>query len=124
MNKKQQQKRTHILGALIFIGLVALLGVGLLATGNFRKSEPTLQVGQNGEITSVSMMHDTNTNAVPGSDPDHVSDLDTGVAWNQIGLVFLNLWILLAVVACYVLVQQVLTVINNRFRVQRSYSLN
>ncbi len=123
MSKKQQQKRTHILGALIFIGLVALLGVGLLATGNFRKSEPTLQVGQHGEITNVSTMHDANTNAGPAFDPEHVSDLDTGIAWDQFGLVFLNLWIVLAVVACYILVQQVLTVLSNR-RVQRSYSLN
>jgi hypothetical protein len=128
MSKKQQQKRTHIIGALIFIGLVALLGISLLATGNFRKSEPTLPVGQHGGNTSVSTMHNANMNAGPGFDPGHADGLadenNTGIAWSQIGAVFLNLWILLAVVACYILVQQVLTVINNRFRVQRLYSLD
>jgi hypothetical protein len=32
---KQKQKRTHIIGALIFVTLVTIAGFGLVATGNF-----------------------------------------------------------------------------------------
>jgi hypothetical protein len=130
MNRKQQQKRTHILGSLIFIGLVALLGVGLIATSNVDNPLTSLVRGQHREGSSLPMTHNANPNSderagfVPYQADGSDGKNNTGIAWDQIDAVFFNVWILLAVVACYILVQQVLTVINNRSRVQRSYALN
>jgi hypothetical protein len=51
--------------------------------------------------------------AGPGRGPD--AEDNGGIAWNQIGSVFSDLWILFAIVACYILVQQTLGLITNRF---------
>src|SRR5690348_774801 len=132
---KQKQRRTKIIGALIFVVLVAVAGFGLVATGNFHNpfdflggdrggpGAPVSQVANNntGRGSGAPAFQATNNNVGrgqrfapdragfrggPGGDPDGGNN--NGIAWKQIGGVFFELWFLSAVVACYILVQQIL----------------
>ncbi len=139
---KRKQKRTHIIGALIFLALIAILGFGLIATGNFHNPIDFLMGGQHqgGQRESTSQPTDNNGGVGPASDhagpptsnngdigptADHAGppggDDSNGIAWNQIGGVFSDLWILSAIAACYILVQQILELIANHFW-DRKYS--
>jgi hypothetical protein len=136
---KQKQKRTRIIGALIFAALVAIIGLVLVATGTFRSPFDFLQGGRPGGPGTSGFQasgnyagrgygdHNfqsannyagrgqgfTSDHAGQGGGPD--AGDNGGIAWNQIGSVFSDLWILFAIIACYILVQQVLGLIINRF---------
>ena len=125
---KQKQKRTHIIGALIFVALVTIAGFGLVATGNFHNplnifggdgdhpggpGAPISQTTSNNAARGQGFTHDRQG---PGGGPDAPnSGNNNGIAWNQIGGVFFDLWVLSAIVAGYILVQQMLALIINRF---------
>lgn len=137
---KRKQKRTHIIGALIFVALVAIAGFGLVATGNFHN--PLNFFGgdmghQGGPGAPIDQAVNNNADRGPGAftfrtannstgrgqgfTPDHPGagggpdDNNGGIAWNQIGSVSFDLWFLSAIVACYILVQQMLGLIINLF---------
>lgn len=146
MSIKQKKKRTHIIGALIFVALIAFLGVGLAATGNLHNPLPFFGGAEEhrGGPGGVPMTRGTNGNADsgagfmpsdraggPGSGftpSDHEGGPDGenngGIAWNQIGAVFSDLWILGAIAAGYILIQQVFGVIANHFSVAEFRKVN
>src|SRR5579884_3228068 len=108
---KQKQKRTHIIGALIFVALVTIAGFGLVATGNFHNplnifsgdgdhpggpGAPISQTANNntGSGPGAPAFQPTNNNTArgqgfthdrqgPGGGPD--AGNNNGIAWNQIG---------------------------------------
>jgi hypothetical protein len=136
MSIKQKKKRTHIIGALIFVALIAFLGVGLAATGNFHNPLPFFggggehRGGPGGAPGQAANFHpDRGSGGAPSdraggpgsgfAPSDHEGGPDGenngGIAWNQIGAVFSDLWILGAIAAGYILIQQVFGVIANHF---------
>ena len=145
---KRKQKRTHMIGALIFVALVAVVGFGLVATGNLRNPLNFLGEIQQQISSGAPTGHDAGGNRGPGQgqftpggnsgqgqfgpgrgpdqgNPGSGGGPDTenngGIAWNQIGGVFSDLWVLSAIVACYILIQQTQRLINNRILI-RKYS--
>ena len=138
---KRKQKRTHIIGALIFVALVVIVGFGLAATGNLHNPLNFLGAMQQQISSGTSVVHDAGNNGGPGQgrfspggdpgqnpgsgrspgqgNPSSGGGPDTenngGIAWNQIGGVFSDLWVLSAIVACYILIQQTQRLIVNRF---------
>jgi hypothetical protein len=133
---KWKQRRTRIIGALIFAALVAIVGFGLVATGNFRSPFDFLQGGQHQGGSGAAAFQATNNSAGrpaltfdhagpqggqgfapdqagPGGNPEGGNN--SSIAWNQIGGVLSDLWILFAIVAGYILVQQILGLTINRF---------
>jgi hypothetical protein len=121
MSRTQKQKRTHIIGALIFVALVAFVGVGLVATGNFHNPFTLFAGGEHRGGPGVVAGHAVNFHADRGAEfapSDHAGGPDGenngGIAWNQIGAVFSDLWILCVIAAGYILIQQILFRLDTR----------
>jgi hypothetical protein len=134
MNGKQ--RRTKIIGALIFVALVAIAGFGLVATGNFH-NPLNFFGGDQHQGGPVSQTTNNNSGRGQGFTPDHPgfgggrgqgftpdrpdfgggpdAENNNGIAWNQIGGVFFDLWVLSAIVASYILAQQMLGLVLDRF---------
>jgi hypothetical protein len=145
---ERKQKRTNILGVVIFAAVVAIIGFGFVATGNFRNplnffqgDEIRHQGGSgapafNNNAPDAGFTHDrpgsggggsgggfpsgrSGLQGGPGSGGGPDAEDNSGIAWNQIGAVFFDLWVLSAIVACYILVQQTLASSINRFWVKK-----
>jgi hypothetical protein len=85
---------------------------------------------QGGSGAPVSQTANNNTGRGQGFTPDHPGSgrgpdagNNSGIAWNQIGAVFFDLWVLFAIAACYILVQQMLGLIINHFWVKKDPQL-
>ncbi|HLZ63794.1 MAG TPA: hypothetical protein VKR06_43245 [Ktedonosporobacter sp.] len=128
-----QHKRTTLYGALIFVTLVAIAGLGFSATGRFSNPFGFLQAFQelqhyNQQVATAprqvgSHIHNSGsgTPASHGSANHSHGGGRAGdrIAWPLLGAVLFDIWVLFAVTACYILVQQTLGFLIHRFRSRR-----
>ena len=108
---RRQRRRTNMVGVLIFVAILALAGVGLVATDNV--SNPFDFIGELALIQRVNERY-SQLGQVAGDRNGHIPrpDLPQGdendIVWPAVMAVVYDIWVLCAVTACYILIQQAL----------------
>jgi hypothetical protein len=116
---RRRRKRTNLLGVLIFVAIVALTGVGLVATDNV--SNPFDFIGELSLIQRVNERYNQ-LGQEAGDRNGHMPrpDLPQGdendIVWPAVMAVVYDTWVLCAVIACYMLIQQALGWVLYRLR--------
>ncbi len=120
-----QRQKTALRGALIFALLVALVGIGLAATGHYSNPLSFVQAFQ--ELQHANVQSSTVPHSVGGQLHQHGAASHghgTGgaadrIEWPYFGEVLFDSWVLCAVTACYIVVQQTLGWLIQRYRSQK-----
>ena len=109
--RRQRRRRTNMLGVLIFVAIVALAGVGLVATDNV--ANPFDFIGELALIQRVNERY-SQLGQEAGDRNGHMPrpDLPQGdendIFWPAFMAVVYDFWVLCAVTACYILIRQAL----------------
>lgn len=128
-----QHKKVRLRGALIFAMLVAIAGSGFAASGRFSNPFGFLQAFQelqhyNQQVATAPRQagnhfhnNGSGTLASYGSANHSHGGGSAGdrIAWPLFWAVLFDAWVLFAVTACYILVQQALGFLIHRFRYRR-----
>lgn len=117
--RRQRRRRTNLLGVLIFIAFVALTGLWMLATDNVANpfdflSTFSLIQRVNERYSQMGQMAADRNGHMPR--PDLPQDDQNDIEWPALMAVVFDLWVLCAVTACYILIQQALGFLILRFR--------
>lgn len=116
---RRQKRRTNMVGVLIFVAIVALAGLGLLATNNV--ANPFDFIGELSLIQRVNERYSQMGQAAADRNghlprPDLPQDDQNDIEWPALMAVVFDLWVLSAVTACYILIQQALGFLIYRLR--------
>ncbi len=133
----QQPKKTALRGPLIFVALVALVGIGFAASGRFSNPFGFFQAFQafqssNMQVTTVShaagrQIHNSRSGTpayhARASHSHAGSGTGESIAWPYFGAVLFDSWMLFAITACYMLIQLTVGILIHRFRPQKTQEL-
>lgn len=108
-----------MLGVLLFVAIVALAGVGLVATDNVANpfdflSEFSLIQRVNERYSQMGQLAGDRNGHMPRPDPPQGDQND--IVWPAVMAVVFDIWVLCSVTACYILIQQALGFLLSRFR--------
>ena len=117
--RRQRRRRVNRLALMIFVAIVALAGVGLLATDNVANpfdfmGELALIQRVNERYSQMGQQAGDQNGHLPR--PDRPQDDQNDIFWPAFMAVVFDLWVLCAVTACYILIQQALGFLIYRFR--------
>jgi len=109
---RRRQRRSHLVGALIFAALVVLVGVGFIVTDDYY--DPALYMRDVWRVVPSSMElftvlgQPTVTNQRFFQRPDPPAGDENDFQWSLIVAPLFDLWVLCAITACYMLLQEAL----------------
>ncbi len=108
---RRRPRRTHIIGALIFAALVALVGAGFVATGDYY--DPALYIRDVSRVVPSSVELFTVLGQPPANQrffrrPDPPAQDENDIQWPLFIAPLFDLWVLCAITACYILLHEAL----------------
>jgi hypothetical protein len=116
---RRRPRKTHMPGALIFAALVVLVGAGFIATGDYY--DPTLYmrdvsqvIPRSVQLFNVLVQPSANQQGFRRPDPPATDEND--IQWSLFVAPLFDLWVLAAITACYVLLQETLGWLIYRLR--------
>ena len=116
---RRQRRRTNLVGVVIFVAIVALTGLGLVATDNVANpfdflSEFSLIQRVNERYSQLGQQAGDRNGHMPR--PDQPQGDQNDIEWPAVMAVVFDIWVLCAVTACYILIQQALGWLLYRLR--------
>jgi len=126
----QQLKKTALRGPLIFVALVALVGIGFAASGRFSNPFGFFQAfralqSSNVQVTTIShaagrQIHNSRSGTpayhAQASHSHAGGGAGDSIAWPYFGAVLFDSWLLFAITACSMLAQLMVGILIHRFR--------